>query len=414
MKFQTIRATCTVVALAGLLGTLATTPAQAATPVGWEGQALGLSAAQQQSQGEGMTVAVLDSGVMENHPALKGKVTTGPDFLEDGLEPGDRKWGQHGTAMASDVLKVAPKAKILSVRVIDDEKNDTPDVKDLEDLRNQGKSPIEEGIRYAVDHGADVISMSLGSSDWFNTYSAEESAAVDYALVAGVPVLASAGNSGDGLNSVSYPAGYAGVIAVAAIQQNGTRADFSTVHTYNDVAAPGVAITSATNTGGYKPVNGTSPACALAAGVVALMKAKNPKLTPAQVNDVLIATTNRPAGGGSALLGYGPINAAAAVQASSSPPEDETAPVAYKGKEYLATPDGTPKSTHPELEQELWMTGAVAGGVGLVMLIGGVLLIRSGRRRAPTSAPMGPGGAGGPGGPGGPGGMMPPQGAYPR
>jgi hypothetical protein len=308
--------------------------------------------------------------------------------------------------MASDVLKVAPKAKILSVRVIDDEKDDTPDVKDLEDLRNQGKSPIEEGIRYAVDHGADVISMSLGSSDWFNTYAAEESAAVDYALLAGVPVLASAGNSGDGLNSVSYPAGYAGVIAVAATQQNGTRAEFSTVHTYNDVAAPGVAITSATNTGGYEPVNGTSPACALAAGVVALMKAKNPKLTPAQVNDVLIATAQRPAAGGSALLGYGPINAAAAVRASSSPPEDETAPLAYKGKEHFATPDGTPKVTHPELDPELWVTGAVAAGVGLVFVIGGVLLVRSGRRRGPVPTPATV--------PVGPAGVMPPQGPYQR
>lgn len=407
MKLRTIRATCTAVALTGLLGTLATTPAQADTPVGWEGQALGLSAAQQQSQGEGVTVAVLDSGVMENHPALKGKVTTGPDFLKDGLEPGDPKWGRHGTAMASDVLKVAPKAKILSVRVIDDEQDETPDLKDLEDLREQGKSPVAEGIRYAVDHGADVISMSLGSSDWFNTYAEEESAAVDYALLAGVPVLASAGNSGDELNGVSYPAGYAGVIAVAATQQNGTRAEFSTVHTYNDVAAPGVAINSATNTGGYKPVNGTSPACALAAGVVALMKAKNPKLTPAQVNDVLIATAQRPAGGGSALLGYGPIDANAAVKASASPPKDETAPVAYEGKEHLATPDGTPKTTHPELEQEVWMTGLVAAGAGLVLLIGGVLLIRSGRRRAPTPtlapapAPMGPAG------------MVPPQGPYP-
>ncbi|MFI6013097.1 S8 family peptidase [Streptomyces sp. NPDC051243] len=408
MKLRTIRirATGTALALTGLLCTLATTPALAATPVGWEGQALGLSAAQQQSQGEGVTVAVLDSGVMENHPALQGKVTTGPDFLKDGLEPGDPKWGQHGTAMASDVLKVAPKAKILSVRVIDDEKDDVPDVKDLENLRNQGKSPIEEGIRYAVDHGADVISMSLGSSDWFNTYSAEESSAVDYALVAGVPVLASAGNSGDGLNSVSYPAGYAGVIAVAATQQNGTRAEFSTVHTYNDIAAPGVAITSATNTGGYKPVNGTSPACALAAGVVALMKAKNPKLSPAQVNDVLIATAQRPAGGGSALLGYGPINANAAVRASTSPPKDETAPVAYEGKEHLATPDGTPKSTHPALEQELVMPGGVAAGVGLVAVIGGVLLVRSGRGRGPVPTPR-PAPT-----PVGQAGMAPPQGPY--
>ncbi len=386
MKFRTIRATSTAVVLTGLLCTLATAPAQAATPVGWEGRALSLSAAQQQSQGEGVTVAVLDSGVYADHPALKGKVTTGPDYFKDGLKAGDSEWGQHGTAMASDILKVSPKAKILSVRVIDDKDDEERTEEDLEESFRKGNNPIADGINYAVKHGADVISMSLGSDDLFSSYDEDEAAALAYAARRGVTVLASAGNAGDVLNGASYPAGYAGVIAVAATQQNGTRADFSTVHTYNDVAAPGVDIISATNTGGYEPGNGTSPACALAAGVVALMKAKNPKLTPAQVNDVLIATTHRPAGGGSALLGYGRINAAAAVKAAASPPEDETAPVTYKGKKHFATPDGTPKATHPEMEPELWLTGLVAAGMGLLMVVGGLLLALLGRRRAGAGA----------------------------
>lgn len=133
-------------------------------------------------------------------------------------------------------------------------------------------------------------------------------------------------------------------------------------------------------------MNGTSPACALAAGVVALMYGKNPKLTPAQVNDVLIATAHRPAQGGSALLGYGPIDAAAAVRAAASPPKDGTPPVTYRGKEHLAAPDGTPRTKHAPLEQGLWMTGLVAAGVGLALLVAGVLLARSGRRRAPAGA----------------------------
>ncbi|OAH14330.1 S8 family peptidase [Streptomyces jeddahensis] len=398
MKFQTIRATCTAVALTGLLGTLATAPAQAATPVGWEGAALGLSAAQKQSQGEGVTVAVLDTGVEVDHPALKGRVTTGPDFRRDGLEPGNPKWGRHGTAMASDVLKVAPKAKILSVRVLDDDNSEESDREEMEDLRDSGASPIAKGIDYAVEHGADVISMSLGSEDIIGHYNEDEAAALARAAREGVTVLASAGNAGDVLNEVSYPAGYAGVIAVAATKPGGGRADFSTVHTYNDVAAPGVDIVSANNTGGYRPVDGTSPACALAAGVVALMYEKNPKLTPAQANDVLIATTHRPPGGGSALLGYGLINADAAVKAAASPPKDRTRAVAYTGKEHLATPDGTPKTTHPELDQGLWMTGLVAAGGGLVFLIGGVLLALSGRRKVPTGAA----------------GMVQPQGPFPR
>ncbi len=395
MKFRTVRATGIAVALTGLLCTLATAPAQAATPVGWEGTALGLSAAQRLSEGEGVTVAVLDSGVYADHPALKGKVTTGPDYLRDGLKEGDAQWGQHGTAMASDVLKVAPKAKILSVRVIDDKDEEERSEKDMEKALKRGNDPIADGIDYAVQHGADVISMSLGSDDLSTTYDKEQAAAVAYAARNGVTVLASAGNSGDVFNEASYPAGYAGVIAVAATQQGGGRADFSTVHTYNDVAAPGVDIMSATNTGGYELVDGTSPACALAAGVVALMYAKNPKLTPAQVNDVLIATAHRPVGGGSALLGYGPIDADAAVKASASPPKDMTAAVTYKGKDHLVTPDGTPRTTHPPLEQGPWMAGLIAAGVGLVFLIGGVLLVRSGRRKASAGAvgmarPQGP------------------------
>ncbi|MFC5216064.1 S8 family peptidase [Streptomyces coerulescens] len=387
VKFRTIRATSTAVVLAGLLSTLAIAPAQAATPVGWEGAALNLSAARQLSQGDGVTVAVLDSGVYADHPALKGKVTTGPDYFKDGLEAGDSEWGRHGTAMASDVLKVAPKAKILSVRVIDDKHEEERTEEDLEESFGKGNNPIADGINYAVEHGADVISMSLGSDDLFSSYDEDEAAALARAARQGVTVLASAGNAGDVLNGSSYPAGYAGVIAVAATQQDGTRADFSSVHTYNDVAAPGVDIISATNTGGYKQGDGTSPACALSAGVVALMKAKNPKLTPAQVNDVLIATADRPAGGGNALLGHGPIDAAAAVKAAASPPADKTAPVDYKGKEHLATPDGTPKTTHPEMEQEVWLTGLVAGGVGLALLAGGVLLVVSGRRKSAAQAP---------------------------
>ena len=397
MKSQTIRATCTTVALAGLMCTLATAPAQAATPVGWEGKAISLSAAQKQSQGDGVTVAVLDSGVDVDHPALKGKVTTGPDYRKDGLKPGDPKWGRHGTAMASDVLKVAPKAKILSVRVIDDKHEEELSEKEKEERRKQRGNPVAEGIRYAVKHGADVISMSLGDDEMLTSFNDDDTAALAYAAREGVTVLASAGNSADGLNAGSYPAGYPGVIAVAATQPGGGRAKFSTVHTYNDVAAPGIDIMSASNTGGYRLVDGTSPACALAAGVVALMYAENPKLTPAQANDVLIATTHRPSGGGSAVLGYGLINADAAVQAAASPPKDMTGAVAYKGNEHLATPDGTPKAKHAPLEQGLWMTGLVAAGGGLVFLIGGAVLALTGRRKVRAGAA----------------GMVQPQGSFP-
>ncbi|QKZ18294.1 S8 family serine peptidase [Streptomyces chartreusis] len=381
-------------ALTGLICVLPTAPARAATtPMGWESDALGLSAAQQLSQGEGVTVAVLDTGAVADHPALKGRVTTGPDYRKDGLDPQSPEWGVHGTAMASDVLKVAPKAKILSVRVIadgDKKKADTGEA-----IQERGASPIVSGIYYAVDHGADVISMSLGSGEVANYADPKDVAAIGYALSHGVTVLAGAGNSGDELNQISFPAGYAGAIAVAAANQSGARADFSTVHTYNELAAPGVGITSARNTGGYEAVDGTSPATALASGVVALMLSHNPKLTPAQTRAVLTRTARAPQRGWNALLGYGQIDAAAAVKAAASPPDDETAPVEYEGKEHFATPVGTSKTTHPAMEQELWLTGLGAAGVGLLMLVGGLFMALRGRRAtgpgaAAMASPPGP------------------------
>ncbi|MEV0094788.1 S8 family serine peptidase [Streptomyces sp. NPDC050738] len=364
-------------ALGAVLCSTATTPAVAAPlpTSGWESAALGLPAAQRVSQGEGVTVAVLDTGVMVNHPALKGKVTTGPDLAEDGIKSSSPKWGVHGTAMASDVLKVAPRARILSVRVIDENQGGSWDA-------TTGPTKLSKAIDYAVAHNADVITMSLGSEARFGGYNDAEANAIGNAISHGVPVLASAGNDGGQgkENRPSYPAGYASVIAVAATMENGIRAPFSTVRTYNSVAAPGVQINSASRSGGTKLVAGTSPACALAAGVVALMLSKNDKLTVAQTRTILTTTAHHPTSGHNALVGYGTINAAAAVRAAASPPVDTAATTELKGQEHLATPDGTQKMQHLPLDPIYWWGGLGTAAVGLLMVIGCVLLLRKGRR----------------------------------
>ncbi|WP_326686814.1 S8 family serine peptidase [Streptomyces sp. NBC_01795] len=385
MSIRRIGTAVTAAGLSSLLCAVAATPAQADTPSSWESQALGLSSAHRTSQGQGVKVAVLDSGVEKDHPALAGKVTTGPDFLKDGLQPGDPRWGGHGTAMASDVLKVAPKASILSVRVIDDKK-------EHEGLQS-GPSPVAKGINYAVDHDADVISMSLGGDSFGSSFNDEDTAALARAAHAGVTVIASAGNDGDIFNDSSYPAGYPGVIAVAAVQKGGSRAEFSTVRSYNTVAAPGVGIVSAKNTGGYAAVNGTSPAAALTSGVAALLLAKNDKLRPYQVRELLAKTAAHPSGGWNALVGHGPVNAAAALRAVAKSPANRAAPSAYKGKEHLASPDGTSPIQHPEMETMSLVVGLSAAGVGLLMVIGAILVNRAGRRRGAnaTPAPAGPG-----------------------
>ncbi|WP_437023000.1 S8 family peptidase [Streptomyces sp. enrichment culture] len=110
-------------------------------------------------------------------------------------------------------------------------------------------------------------------------------------------VLAAVGNLGDleqgGDNAISYPGACPGVITVAASGADGARAPFSSVHSYIDVAAPGVAINAAdSRSGGRKPGEGTSSACALAAGVSALIVSKYPDLAPRQVEQVLEKTAS--------------------------------------------------------------------------------------------------------------------------
>ncbi|UNS99929.1 S8 family serine peptidase [Streptomyces tubbatahanensis] len=387
--------------ISALLCVGSATPAQAKTPASWESEALGLSSAQKTTRGKGVRVAVLDSGVVKDHPAVAGKVTTGPDYVKDGLHSGDPQWGEHGTAMASDVLKVAPESSILSVRVIDDKKDNDGDL-------TSGPSPVAQGITYAVDHGADVISMSLGGETFGSSFDEQETKALAHAAHKGVPVIASAGNEGDMFNDSSYPAGYPSVIAVAAVEKGGSRAEFSTVRTYNTIAAPGVGIVSAKNTGGYAPVNGTSPAAALTSGVVALMLGKDAELKPSQVRAILTSTAAHPPGGYNPLVGHGVVNAAAAVRAVSDPPADGAAPAGYQGKTFLTPPNGVEPTQHPPLDTTELTIGLVGGGVGLLMVVGAVLLGRAGRRRAatvagsagPVAVPHLPTPTGGPAGPG--------------
>ncbi|MGW7197322.1 S8 family peptidase [Streptomyces chryseus] len=379
-SIRTIAVTGT--ALTSLLGAAfvwSAPPAAAAenAPPSWESSALGLPAAHRMTQGQGVTVAVLDSGINADHPALEGRVAKiGPDFYNsDGLRPGDKNYGVHGTAMVSDVLKIAPRARIITARVTNDSMEDK-----FERIKD-GVSPLAKGIDYAVANGADVISLSLGGGV-FSELDSSELGAASRAVHKGVTILAAAGNSGDEINDGNFPAGYPTIISVAATQPGGTRADFSTVRTHNTIAAPGVAITSARKSGGYYKVSGTSPATALASGVTALMLARNPALTPAQTRAILMRTAKTPAGGHNPLVGAGQIEAAAAVRAAAHPPRIDTAPRPYReGQKHFASPTGTNKISHPPIEQDLLAIGlgAVAGGM-LLVVAGAFLALRKRQR----------------------------------
>ncbi len=140
-----------------------------------------------------------------------------------------------------------------------------------------------EGILYAANHGATVISMSYGGEFFSNT----EQSAVNYAADLGVVLVAAAGN--DNCQEFSYPAHYDNVIAVAATDQYRNRADFSNYGTWVDVAAPGVQIYSTTVSGAYGNMEGTSMATPIAAGVCGLVKSLRPEWTSQQVEEHLKA-----------------------------------------------------------------------------------------------------------------------------
>ena len=290
---------------------LAAAPAQAdqTRHSEWWLRTLHVTTAWDTTRGSGVTIAVLDTGVDPAQPDLTRSVTTGPDYTNSGRTAGGPFWGIHGTEIASliaghghgakqanGIIGIAPSAKILSVRV-------TLDSGDPQ-LANQsvaGDLPgaIARGIRWAVRHDATVIDLPLdpvttAGAPGFGG-SAAEQAAVAYALSKHVVLVAPAGDGGAGGNAVNYPAAYHGVIAVGAFDQRIVKAPFSSRRPYVTVTAAGAGVTAANPSSlsatAYTQLNSTSAASAMVAGIVALIRAQFPDLTPAQVTRALTAST---------------------------------------------------------------------------------------------------------------------------
>ncbi|MFF3651132.1 type VII secretion-associated serine protease mycosin [Streptomyces sp. NPDC002181] len=279
------------------------------------------------TRGAGVTVAVLDTGVDATHPDLAGQVLEGADLIGMGAGRGDRAWARHGTAMAGiiaghghggnrrqGVFGIAPQARILPVRVILEE-GDPGRAK----ARESKGGALAEGIRWAADHGANVINLSLGDDSDSAHHEAAEDEAVQYALAKGVVVVASAGNGGRQGDHASYPAAYPGVIAVTAVDRGGRKADFSTSNWYATVSAPGVDVVIADPDRAYYEGWGTSAASAFVSGAVALVKAAHPDLSPAQIKRLLEETaSDAPPGGRDDSRGHGLVDPVAALQAADA------------------------------------------------------------------------------------------------
>jgi subtilisin family serine protease len=283
------------------------------------------------TEGRGVIVAVIDSGVDPGVSDLTGSVVTGPDYSGVKTPPSNAGWGVHGTWMASliaghghagggsGIMGVAPMSKVLSIRVVTD-KTDPGYDQYQQESNTRVQQSLAKAIGYATTHGASVISMSLG----YGSPSAVVRSALQTALNRGVVVVASSGNSGDSVGAkasgqapYSFPADYPGVLGVAAVSQSGTAADFSSDNLSVQVGAPGVNVPAQGRDGQYWLVSGTSPACALTAGVAALIKARYPHLAPALVVRAITSSTqNRPAGGYDNKIGFGTVDAAAALTES--------------------------------------------------------------------------------------------------
>lgn len=351
----------------------------------WQLDALHVDSAWAHATGKGVTVAVLDSGVDGTHPDLSGRVKPGLDVV-DGSTDGRKDPVGHGTSVADliagrrggdGVAGVAYDASILPVRVLD------------ANNRYGDATIVANGLRWAVDHGATVVNMSLGGA----AESQPLADALRYAFDHDVVVVACAGNVADGGTQVWYPARGSGVIAVSGL---GSDRNFWTGSLSGDavaLSAPADGLIGA-RPGGYWHVQGTSFAAPLVAGTAALIRSRWPSMSAANVVNRLISTADDEGPPGrDPQYGYGMVDPARAVTDSvpavSANPLD-TAPPSH-------APESAPASAQAR------RSGAAAGGTGglgsgplvaiaviLLLATGGVLVLvlrrTHGRPRVPHQA----------------------------
>ncbi|MNR82184.1 Intracellular serine protease [compost metagenome] len=243
------------------------------------------------TEGNGVLVAVIDTGVDPNHEDLSANLdmSKAANFVEAGKTPFD-DFG-HGTHVAGiigavannnvGIAGVAPKVKLMPIRVLGVDGGTT--------------AALIQGIDHAIAKGAKVINLSLGSSQ----ASRAEQEAINRAIARKVTVIAAAGNEALSGNPLNYPAALTGVISVGALGRlpvNGqmllARAEYSCFNPYVAIAAPGSDILSTVPSqlgnapsrgGAYAYASGTSMAAPMVSGVAALILSRHPDYSPAQV-----------------------------------------------------------------------------------------------------------------------------------
>ncbi|GAA2464162.1 type VII secretion-associated serine protease mycosin [Winogradskya humida] len=362
---RTAQLAFTAAAVASLLGwAAAPAAADSIRKRQWHIAALDLSKAHKLSRGDGVIVAVIDSGVDAGHPDLAGAVLPGEDLVSDGQD-GRSDVDGHGTQMAGIIaahghgdgggtLGVAPNAKVLPIRL------------SINAFGTSGEAV--KAVTFAQKHGAGVINMSFGSAD-----DAPVQAAIRAALAADIVVVASSGNRGE--PGGDFPGRYPEVLTVGATDPADRIASFSITGPQVDLTAPGVDIvTTGINSSGYYQGSGTSEATAVVSGAAALVRSRFPELSAAEVVHRLTATaTDAGDPGRDDSYGYGRLNIVAAltanVPAAPASAHSETTPPSTAE----ALPQRFPKRTSP-----LVITGTAAAAV---LILGGLVLTLMLRRR---------------------------------
>ncbi|MGK4583258.1 type VII secretion-associated serine protease mycosin [Kitasatospora sp. HPMI-4] len=334
-----------------------------------------------------VTVAVIDTGVDDSNPQLNGQVVAGTSFLKDkdgkpveGTSTDDTVG--HGTKVAGIIaakpypqktgfVGLAPDARIYAIR-----QNDSQGSGDVDTLI--------KAINEAVDHNVDVINISqdVRATDDSGGFPQKDDLekALKRAEADQIVVVASSGN--DGREGPTYPAAFPTVLSVGASDRNNERAQFSQYGDFVKVAAPGVEMLSTVPKGGQCVDNGTSFSSPYVAGVAALLKARYPGWTAAQIRARIEQTAQRTEAGNNRFIGWGVVDPVKAVR-SDAPPENEPVPdkpVQLDTTKIVAQPLGLGETQ----AQRDSRTGTYAVGVGALLvagLAGGSIVVRDHRRR---------------------------------
>ncbi|AAZ28353.1 S8 family serine peptidase [Colwellia psychrerythraea] len=282
----------------------------------WHLNKMQLPTAWETAKGNGVVVAILDTGVNSNHTDLSANMIAGWNSVSRNSETSDI-YG-HGTKVAgvvaaisdnnNGVTSIAWHASIMPIRIT----NDSSGYAYWSDIAN--------GLTWAADNGADIANISYQV-----TTSSSVTNAAQYMRSKGGLVVASAGNSGADLNCTDNPS----IITVSATDSADNKASWSDYGNCIDVSAPGSGIWTTTKSGGYGAVNGTSFASPATAATLALIKSANLNLSNDELENILEASADKSKNGGvfNSYYGHGRIDAAAAVaMVVNTPTIDQQAP----------------------------------------------------------------------------------------